>query len=277
MALARVFVIFLAMITVFGCASWKEDPTRNWSASQIYAEAKRSLDAGNFEQAIEYYELLEARYPFGRFAQQAQIEIAYAYYRAGDAETAIVAVDRFIQLNPRHPNLDYAYYLRGLVNSNRNRGFLNRLFPLDPAELDPRPMETAFRDFGRLVRDYPDSIYAEDARDRMVFLRNSLAAYELRVAQFYLERRAWAAAAARAQHVVNRYQGASLMPQALAIIYRSYMALDLPHLANDALRVLELNFPDYAVVAQDNRPIVIDSGRAGGLRTWVDRLPFFTN
>ena len=276
MALARVFVIFLVMITAFGCASWKEDPTRNWSASQLYAEAKRALDAGDYDQAVEYYELLEARYPFGRFAQQAQIEIAYAYYRAGESELAITAIDRFIQLNPRHPNLDYAYYLRGLVNANRNLGFLNRLFPLDPADQDPRPMETAFRDFNRLVRDYPDSIYADNALERMVVLRNSLAAHELRVATFYMERQAWAAAANRAQHVVNRYQGSSLMPQALAIMYRSYRALDLPHLAEDALRVLELNYPQYMAFAQGSDPVVIQSD-SGPLRNVLERLPFFTN
>jgi outer membrane protein assembly factor BamD len=275
-SLARSLIVLIVIITASGCASLREDPTLNWSASQLYGEAKAALDAGNYEQAVEYYELLEARFPFGRFAQQAQIEIPYAYYRAGEPEAALAAIDRFVQLNPRHPNLDYAYYLRGLINFNRDQGFLTRVFPMDPAEMDTKPLQQSFQDFGRLINEFPDSRYAEDSRQRMIFIRNALASHELRVAEFYVERRAWVAASQRARYVIERYQGADVMPQALAILYQSYRALDLEDHAENTMAVLELNFPEYAEAARAGRPVTVGT-EAGGLRRWVERLPFFAN
>jgi len=275
-SLVRWLVVLVVILTVSGCAAWRDDPTANWSASQLYGEAKAALDAGNYEQAVEYYELLEARFPFGRFAQQAQIEIPYAYFKAGEPEAALAAVDRFIQLNPRHPNLDYAYYLRGLINFSRDTGFLARVFPMDPAEMDTKTLEQSFQDFGRLINEFPESRYAPDARQRMVFIRNALAAHELRVAQFYVQRRAWVAAAQRARHVVEQHQGADVMPQALAILYQSYRALDLDHHAENTMAVMQLNYPQHAEAVLAGRPVVIDT-ETGGLRRWVERLPFYAN
>jgi len=275
-SLARWFVTLSVILTLSACASWKEDPTRNWSASQLYGEAKAALDGGSYDQAVEYYELLEARFPFGRFAQQAQIEIPYAYYKAGESEAALVAVDRFIQLNPRHPNLDYAYYLRGLVNFNRDQGFLTNIFPMDPAELDTKPLNQAFQDFSRLVNEFPESRYAADSRQRLIFIRNALAAHEVRVAEFYMERRAWVAASQRARYVVERYQGAEVMPQALAILVQSYQALDLADLAEDTMAVLELNYPQQAAMLREGRPVTLDT-ETGGMRGWIERIPFFAN
>lgn len=276
MSVVRWLIVVAVILTVSGCAALREDPTADWSASQLYGEAKAALDSGNYQQAVEYYELLEARFPFGRFAQQAQIEIPYAYYKAGETEAALAAVDRFVQLNPRHPSLDYAYYLRGLINFDPDQGFLSRIFPMDPAEMDTKPLEQAFQDFGRLVSEYPDSRYAPDARQRMVFIRNALAAHELRVAQFYIERRAWVAAVQRARFVVERYPGAAVMPQALAILYRSYRALDLDDHAENTMAVLELNYPEQAEAVLAGQPVVIGE-QAGGLRGWFERLPFFAN
>lgn len=276
MSVARWAIVLLLILTVSGCAALNQDPTLNWSASQLYGEAKGALNAGNYEQAVEYYELLEARFPFGRYAQQAQIEIPYAYYKAGEPEAALAAIDRFVQLNPRHPNLDYAYYLRGLINFNRDQGFLSQLFPMDPAEMDTKPLEQAFQDFGRLIAEFPESRYAPDARQRMVFIRNALAAHELRVAQFYVERRAWVAAQQRARYVVERHQGAEVMPQALAILYQSYRALDLDDYAENTMAVLQMNYPEQAEAVRAGRPVVIGAD-AGGLRGWVERLPFFAN
>ena len=276
MSLARWFVTLSVILTLSACASWKEDPTRNWSASQLYGEAKAALDGGSYDQAVEYYELLEARFPFGRFAQQAQIEIPYAYYKAGESEAALVAVDRFIQLNPRHPNLDYAYYLRGLVNFNRDQGFLTNIFPMDPAELDTKPLNQAFQDFSRLVNEFPESRYAADSRQRLIFIRNALAAHEVRVAEFYMERRAWVAASQRARYVVERYQGAEVMPHALAILVQSYQALDLADLAADTMAVLELNYPQQAAMLRDGRRVTLDT-ETGGMRGWIERIPFFSN
>lgn len=276
MSLARSLIILIVIITASGCAGLREDPTRNWSASQLYSEAKAALNGGDYTTAVEYYEILEARFPFGRFAQQAQIEIPYAYYKAGETEAALAAVDRFVQLNPRHPNLDYAYYLRGLVNYDQNTGFLSRFFPMDPSEMDTEPLQQSFQDFGRLVNEFPDSRYSEDARERMIYIRNALAAHELRVAQFYVERKAWVAASQRARYVVERYQGANVMPQALAILYQSYTALELDEHAANTMAVLELNFPDHVENARAGRPIVVGQ-EVGGLRGLMERLPFFAN
>ncbi|AGA34127.1 putative component of the lipoprotein assembly complex (forms a complex with YaeT, YfgL, and NlpB) [Thioalkalivibrio nitratireducens DSM 14787] len=276
MSLARSLIALIAIITLSGCAGWEQDPTRNWSASQLYGEAKAALESGDYQQAVEYYELLEARFPFGRFAQQAQIEIPYAYYKAGEPEAALAAVDRFVQLNPRHPHLDYAYYLRGLINFNRDRGFLSRVFPMDPAEMDTSQLDQAFHDFARLLREFPDSRYTDDTRERMIFIRDALANHEVRVAQFYMERHAWVAAAQRARHVVEHYQGAESMPLALAILIQSYRALDLDDHADNTMAVLELNFPEQAAAVRAGRPVTVD-GEPGGIRRWLERLPFFAN
>ena len=276
MSLARSLIVLIVIITVSGCAGLREDPTRNWSASQLYSEAKAALNGRDYQKAVEYYEILEARFPFGRFAQQAQIEIPYAYYKAGETEAALAAVDRFVQLNPRHPNLDYAYYLRGLINFDPDAGFLSRFFPMDPSEMDIKPLQQSFQDFGRLVTEFPDSRYSDDARARMIYIRNALAAHELRVAQFYVERQAWVAASQRARYVVERYQGADVMPQALAVLYQSYRALELEDHAENTMIVLELNFPEHAENARAGRPIVVGQ-EATGLRRWMERLPFFAN
>ncbi|MGM0554567.1 MAG: outer membrane protein assembly factor BamD [Pseudomonadota bacterium] len=274
--LLRLFVVLILALAVTGCAGWRDDPTRGWSASQIYGEAKKALNEGTYDQAVEYYELLEARYPFGRFAQQAQIEIPYAYYKAGEPEAALAAVDRFVQLNPRHPHLDYAYYLRGLINFNRQQGFMSRLLPMDPAEMDPEPLDRAFHDFDRLLREFPDSRYAVDSHQRMVFIRNTLAEHELNVAEFYMERTAWVAAAERARHVVATYPGAEAMPRALGVLHRAYSELGLTEHAESAMMVLELNYPEAAVAVRAGRPIATDDDPQGLWRVF-ERLPFFTN
>ncbi|WP_018868405.1 MULTISPECIES: outer membrane protein assembly factor BamD [unclassified Thioalkalivibrio] len=273
--LLRLTAVLLLALLIAGCAG-REDPTLGWSASQLYGEAKNALNEGNYDQAVEYYEKLEARYPFGRYAQQAQIEIPYAYYKAREPEAAIAAVDRFIQLNPRHPNLDYAYYLRGLINFNRHQGFLTNLFPRDPAEMDPEPFEQSFQDFDRLIREFPDSRYAQDSYLRMVYIRNALAAYELRVAEFYMERTAWVAGAERARHLLATYPGAEVQPQALGVLWRAYSELGLDDYADATMMVLELNYPDAAAAVRAGEPIEIREPR-GGLWRVFDRLPFFTN
>lgn len=276
MSLARSLIVLIVIITASGCAGLREDPTSNWSASQLYSEAKAALNGGDYQKAVEYYEILEARFPFGRYAQQAQIEIPYAYYKAGETEAALAAVDRFVQLNPRHPNLDYAYYLRGLANFDQNTGLFSRIFPMDPSEMDTEPLQQSFQDFGRLVNEFPESRYSEDARERMIYIRNALAAHELRVAQFYADRQAWVASSQRARYVVERYQGAEVMPQALAMLYQSYRALELDDHAENTMAVLELNFPEYAENARAGRPIVLGQ-ESTGLRRWMERLPFFAN
>ncbi len=244
-------VIAIIAILVGGCSNLgtKEDKTKDWSVQRLYDTAKASLNGGDYETAIDYYQKLEARYPFGRFAQQSQLEIAYAYYKYEEPASALAAVDRFIKLYPGHPSLDYAYYLKGLINFNRGKGFvtaiIERYVPSDDSQRDTSSLRDAFQDFAELTRRFPDSTYANDATQRMLYLRNTLAQHEIHVANYYMDRKAFLAAANRAKFVVENYQRAPSVAEALVIMAKAYKLLELDGLARDALRVLELNFPDH--------------------------------
>ena len=244
-------LLVLVILLSGGCEMWgrKSDPTKDWSARQLYSAAKLRLDNGDYETAIDYYGKLESRYPFGPLAQQAQLETAYAYYKRDEPASAIAAADRFLKLNPRHASADYAYYLKGLANFNRGRNLLDVVLPQDPSARDPNSASQAFRDFEELVHQYPDSRYASNARQRMVYLKNTVAQHEIHVARYYMRRHAYVAAANRARHVVERFQGTPAVPEALIIMATAYKVLDLDDLSEDALRVLELNFPNHPGIA----------------------------
>lgn len=239
----------LALLLLAGCAGTPEDETEGWSAAEIYEEAKVALGDGNYERALTLFSKLEARYPYGRYAQQAQLETVYAHYKADEPDAAVAAADRFIKMHPRHPSVDYAYYMRGLASFDAGEGALARLFPQDPAQRDPQIAREAFRYFQELVTRYPDSRYADDALKRMAFLRNNLARYEMSVADYYMDRGAHLAAAKRAQYVVENFAQTPSVPDALALMAKAYMLMDMPALAEDALRVLRLNHPDHPMVA----------------------------
>ncbi|RKT43286.1 outer membrane protein assembly factor BamD [Thiocapsa rosea] len=248
---ALVLAVALAGCGVFG----KEiDLTENWSAARLYAEASSELDSGNYARAIEYYEKLEARYPFGRYAMQSQLDVAYAHYRADEPEAAIAAADRFIKLYPQNPYVDYAYYLKGLVNYNRSVGFLDRYVPTDASQRDPGSALDAFVDFSVLVERFPDSRYAEDARQRMLYLRNNLAKHEINVARYYMRRGAYLAAANRANYVIERFQRTSAVESALEVLIDAYTALGKRELAADAKRVLDLNREAGRFAAEERDP-----------------------
>ncbi len=248
MRTAKMILIVLLLAATSAC-SWlpkEQDKTKNWSANRFYTEATSALNNGDYEQAIKYFETLEARYPFGRYAQQAQLEVAYAYYKYDEPESAIAAADRFIKLHPRHPHVDYAYYLKGLINFNRGKGLLQRIFPQDPATRDPGSARQAFLDFRELVKKFPNSKYAKDAYERMNFLRNNLATHEVYVAQYYMKRGAYVAAANRCTYVIEHYDKSTSVPKALIIQAQAYDKLQLPRLAADTRKVLRVNFPSYA-------------------------------
>jgi len=243
----RLTSLFLAalLLASTGCSLLPEqiDKTKDWSANQLYSAAKQELSQQNYEQAIKYFESLEARYPFGKYAQQAQLEIAYAYYKFDEPDLAITAADRFIKIYPRHQNVDYAWYLKGLVNFNRGRGLVDRVLPQDPTERDTNTMRAAYDDFNQLVQRYPDSIYARDSAQRMIYLRNSMAEYELHVADYYMRRKAYVAVVNRAKYVIENYQRTPSVPDALVYLVRAYRILEADDLAADALKVLRLNYP----------------------------------
>ncbi|MHB1214787.1 MAG: outer membrane protein assembly factor BamD [Thiobacillus sp.] len=239
-------LLLAAAITLGGCGLLPEvkDETAGWSAQKLYAEAKDNLNSGNYERAVKLFETLESRYPFGRYAQQAQLEVAYAYYRDNEPISAIAACDRFIKLHPNHPNVDYAYYLKGLANFNDDLGLLGNLVNQDLSERDPRAARDAFLAFKELVTRFPDSKYAADSAARMKYLVNALASHEVHVAKYYLKRKAWVAAANRAKEVLKTYPEAPALEEALAIMVVSYDKMNLTDLRDDAQRVLMLNFPN---------------------------------
>jgi outer membrane protein assembly factor BamD len=238
-----VTIAFALLISACGLLPDKTDETAKWSAAKLYAEAKDELAAGGYEKSIQYYEKLESRYPFGTYAQQAQMEIAYAYYKQADQPQALAAVDRFIKLHPNHPNVDYMYYLKGLINFNDRLGPFNFVVPQDPSERDPKAAREAFEAFKQLVERYPDSTYSKDALARMKYLVNALAQHDVYVARYYYRRGAYLASINRAQDVVRDYTDAPAVEEALFIIVRCYDALDLEDLRRDAERVLKQNFP----------------------------------
>ena len=241
---AMLLVVFVAL---GGCSLWgkEEDVTKDWPAPRLYREAKDRLVNGDYEKAIEYYEKLEVRYPFGPHSMQAQLDIAYAYYKNDEPAACIAAADRFIKLHPRHPNVDYTYYLKGLANFVKSGGLLERLMPKDVSQRDPGAAMQAFEDFSELTRRYPNSKYAEDAAQRMLYLKNMLAKHEIHVANYYLRRGAYVAAANRAKYVVEHYQRTPSVPDALVIMAKAYKVMDLDDLSADAVRVLELNYPKH--------------------------------
>ena len=241
-------LLWLFLLFIGGCAWWggkEDDAAKNWTVERLYSEAKGALDAGYYSKAVEYYEFLDTRFPFGVYGQQSLLDLAYAYYKTEDFESAMSACDRFIRLYPQNPYVDYAYYLKGLVNFNRGRGLTERFLPIDSSQRDQSSAMTSFRSFSELVEKYPQSEYAEDARKRMVFLRNRLAAHEVHVADYYMERGAYVAAANRARYVVETYPRTPAVPDALVLMAKAYKILEMDTLSNDAVRVLELNYPDH--------------------------------
>lgn len=243
-SVAVVAACLLVASLLGGCAGLdKADETTTWNAQKLYSEAKASLNDGSYEQAIKYYEKLEAKYPYGRYAQQAQLESAYAYYKNADTAQALAAADRFIKLHPNHPNVDYAYYLRGLINFNDGEGFLSSVSRQDVSERDPRAARESFESFKELTTRYPESRYAADAERRMAFLVNSMARNEVHVARYYYRRGAYVAAVARAQAAIQNYPQAPIIEEAMFIMIKGYDALGLNDLRDDTERVMKTNFP----------------------------------
>ncbi len=235
------------LVSLSGCSYFgdKEDETIAWDAERLYAEAKGALDSGDYDRAVEYYEKLEARFPFGVYGQQALLDLAYAYYKSEDTEACVSAADRFIKLYPQNPHVDYAYYLKGLANYIRGKGFIERFLPIDTAQRDPASALQAFQDFAELARLFPDSEYAEDAQQRMIYLRNLLAEHEINVANYYMRRGAFIAAINRAKYVIEKYPRTPSIPDALVIMAKGYKVMEMDDLSADAARVLELNYPNH--------------------------------
>jgi len=244
-SLAVIAALLLATL-ISGCGLLPEvkDETLGWSANKLYAEAKNAMSESSYEQAIKYFEKLESRYPYGRFAQQAQIDIAYAYWKDNEAASAVAACDRFIKLHPNHPNVDYIYYLRGLINFNEDLGLLGQISQQDMTERDPKGARESFEAFRELVTRFPDSKYTPDAIMRMKYLVNALAKLEVHVARYYMKRNAYVAAVNRAQFALQNYPDAPAIEEALFIMVKAYDEMGMNELRDDAERVMRKNYPN---------------------------------
>lgn len=242
--------LLIATLGLFACASKEEVPEAQ-SEQALYETAAQQLDSKSYEQAIKNLQMLEARYPFGPYAEQAQLELIYAYYKNYNNAAAIEAAERFVRLHPQHPNVDYAYYMRGLANYNEGKGLFERFTTTDLTERDPGAARQSFNDFSQLVTRFPNSEYAPDARYRMIHLRNLLARYEINVANYYLRRRAFIGALNRGRFVVENFPQSPSVPDALAVMVQSYLLLELDDLANDSLIVLRENYPDHPNLDKD--------------------------
>ncbi|MEW6704567.1 MAG: outer membrane protein assembly factor BamD [Pseudomonadota bacterium] len=235
------------------CGSTPKDDNTQQAAERLYAQAKEDMAVGSYDQAIKTLERVEGRAAGTLLAQQATLDLAYAYYKTGERATALSTLDRFIKLHPSSPAFDYALYLKGLVNFNDNRGLLGSLAGQDMSERDQQASRDAYQAFKQLVEQFPDSKYAADARPRMDYIVNALADYELHVARYYFRRGAYLAAANRAQQAVAEFQQAPATEEALYIMAQSYDKLGLDQLRDDADRVLKKNFPDSRYLVEGIR------------------------
>lgn len=239
------------MLASCGWLDRKLDERRDWQAADWYRAAKEELDNGNWLGAVKLYEQLESKFPYGRFAQQAQLDAAYAYYKEGETAQSIAALDRFIKAYPNHQNLDYALYLKALANFKEDLGpMAGFLGGQDLADRDPKAARESFEMFKELVNRFPDSRYAEDSRARMDLLVDALARHELHVARYYLRRGAWLSSVNRAQDILVRFPGSPVRREALEILVEGYDRMGLPELRDDAKKVLARNYPADPLAAE---------------------------
>jgi outer membrane protein assembly factor BamD len=271
----RALLALLVTAFLAACAGNDEMPdiAADSGEAQIYRQASRYLDSRNYNLAVQSLQALESRYPFGKYAEQAQLELIYAHYGAFETEAAIEAANRFIRLHPQHPNVDYAYYMKGLSATAASQDILSRFLPMDSTKRDLSYAQEAFAEFSQLVSRFPDSPYAPDAKARMVHLRNLLARQEIHVANYYFRRGAYLAAANRGRYVVENFQRTPAVADGLAVMAQGYALLGKEELADDAIETLRLNYPDHP--ALDRRGGILSSYTLEGEdRSWINRASF---
>ena len=245
-----VIALMMTLLALSGCKGQRDRTMQRQGPEALYKQARQSLRAYDFNSSIKTYEALTARFPFTNEARQARLDLIYAYYRAGESESAIDAAETFVRENPSHPRVDYAWYIKGLVDFERTPNILERMFRVDLTERPPTTARKSFAAFKTVVELYPKSDYAHDARKRMVFLRNRLADYEVHVAEYYLRRGAFVAAAQRAKGAVEQYDGAPAIREGLAILIESYDRMGLKELAEQSRTVYQANYQDDVRRAQ---------------------------
>lgn len=238
--------LFMQACAIFGDPTELDD-TKGWQAERIYQEGEAKMIDKDYDKAIGYFQKLESRFPHGKYATQAQLEIAYAYFKKGDPVSSVAAADRFIKLHPNHPNVDYAYYLKGLSSFNE-RGIIEKATAQEISDRDPKALKLSFAAFKELTERYPKSRYYKDATQRMVYLVNTLSQHEMHVARYYMKRQAYLAALNRAKYVLEYYPNSVSVEEALVISISAYDHMDLQDLKEDTLRVLKTNYPQNPMV-----------------------------
>lgn len=239
-------IVGLAVFVLGGCATSNSGSSADLqSAESIYNQAKRALNQGDFLTAIDTFETLGARYPFGTYTQQAQLDVAFAYLKQDDFDSAISSADRLIKLYPRSENIDYAYYIKGVSHFSRGGSAMERIFPRDMAKVNQNWLRSSFAEFDTLVRRFPESQYAADALDRMIFLKDEMARHELITAQFYYDRGAMVAVVNRVNYLLEHFDGSKHVPDSLALMASAYQSLGQTDLQNETLRVLALTDPEH--------------------------------
>ena len=245
-----VIALITALLALSGCKGSRERTLQRQGPEKLYQQAKSQLRSYDFNNAIKTYEALTARFPFTNEARQSRLDLIYAYYKAGESESAIDAAETFVRENPTHPRVDYAWYVKGLVDFERTPNIMEKVFRVDLSERPPTTARKSFTAFKTVVEQYPKSDYAHDARKRMIYLRNRLADYEVHVASYYLRRGAFVAAAQRAKGAVEQYDGAPAIQEALAILIESYDRMGLTQLADQSRTVYQANYQDDVRAAQ---------------------------
>lgn len=268
-------LLLILSLSLFGCSGNDEVPdiAADSGEQQMYEEAQRYIRNENYDLAVRALQLLESRYPFGKYAEQAQLELIFAHYNAYEHEAAVEAADRFIRLHPQHPNVDYAYYMKGLAAYTAGNDILQRFVPTDHTKRDTSRSREAFAEFAQLVSRYPDSPYAADAKARMVFLRNQLARHEIHVANYYFRRGAYLAAANRGRYVVENFQRTPAVADGLAVMAQGYILLGLDDLARDSINVLAMNYPEHPSLDK-NGEFQSAYTLEGLQRSWINRATF---
>lgn len=261
-------LLLIATLALTAACSSQQVIDENLSEAELYKQAQEHLDNDSYTSAVTSLKALESRYPFGRYAEQAQLELIYAHYQNQEPEAAKAAAERFIRLHPQHPNADYAWYLKGLASFDQDRGLLARFLPLDMTKRDPGAARDSFNEFAQLVARYPNSRYAPDAKARMIYLRNLLAAYEMHVAHYYLKRQAYVAAANRGRYVVENFQETPAVGDGLAVMTEAYQRLGLDDLAATSLATLTLNYPDHPTLESGE---FVPSEKEADTRSWMSK------
>lgn len=270
---AAILMLLSSLLLLSACSSTDDQGPKHTTEADFYEAAQKQLNSRQWTPAIRNLQALEENFPFGTYAEQAQLELIFAYYKNFEPEATAAAADRFIRLHPQHRNVDYAYYMKGLSSFTEGNGLFERFIPTDLTQRDPGAARESFADFAQLLARFPNSPYATDAQKRMIYLRNLLARYEIHVANYYLKRGAYIAAANRGRYVVENFQQTPAVPDALAVIVQSYQLLGLNDLYQQPLAALQANYPEHPALNKKgafNFEFSTDTGE----RTWVSKATF---